>query len=336
MNSVTRRQKEEIESTKSELKHIKDNEALVLRTSNQKMLAQLTPLLKEVPYVADRNGELTFYDKDFNLIEGSNLMSQPIVDEEKSVDGALYGYNRLYKTYSLNEEKDGTLSLEDFSSKEIINVPDEILLSMKLSDKSSDKLIEDNQLPKGLIQVGKSTLPTSQLMVPFDDMTSNSDLSKINLRTEYAVTTDDVELSIRLAIKELQSNPSQFMLFENPKSLNQIEILIEDNFFLSLTKKYKRLELIFKFNLDDYLIVALPREYNNKYSLKIGEDSNSYYQKNLSQASNVDQMVENLSFSIIGVTYDLKSKKEVLVYELLPTIGVKFDFHKNLYSFYFK
>lgn len=240
------------------------------------------------------------------------------------------------KTYSLNEEKDGTLSLEDFSSKEIINVPDEILLSMKLSDKSSDKLIEDNQLPKGLIQVGKSTLPTSQLMVPFDDMTSNSDLSKINLRTEYAVTTDDVELSIRLAIKELQSNPSQFMLFENPKSLNQIEILIEDNFFLSLTKKYKRLELIFKFNLDDYLIVALPREYNNKYSLKIGEDSNSYYQKNLSQASNVDQMVENLSFSIIGVTYDLKSKKEVLVYELLPTIGVKFDFHKNLYSFYFK
>lgn len=97
LKSVIQRQKEEIESTKSELKHIKDNEALVLRTSNQKMLAQLTPLLKEVPYVADRNGKLTFYDKDFNLIEGSNLMSQPIVDEEKSVDGALYGYNRLYK-----------------------------------------------------------------------------------------------------------------------------------------------------------------------------------------------------------------------------------------------
>lgn len=310
---------------KAKLEYQKNQEATLNRDSNRELINAISPLLKDVSYVRDNNGDLVFYDNQFNeIIESDNAVVN-LLNDEKLSDSSLYYYNSLYKVYKVgtDEDKANYLVNKD-NNEEIKNIPDNILVKFSSNEKNKKidvKVSRDDELYYSFVNSKNGLITLDERM----DLNHKDHVIKMEFNSKYRLPNSVDYRSIYSEVSDKNTfKPSEFASFGTNVKAGDICVFISEelmNTISNLSGQYANFKCVVTSQIDEKYAWTFTAE-PSAFGVSINDRGESWYAA--VPRKGVDVKYKNIACNIYYMT-----ESEVIghfsINVLAPRIAVRFN-----------
>lgn len=318
--------KKELEYTNREqsakLEYTKNQEATLMRDSNKKLIEKISPLLNGVSYIKDNNGDLVFYDKDYNQITESSNAVVNLINDEKHSDLSLYYYNSLYKVYEVGTDEGKVAYINKDDNKEVNSIPDDILVGFASKQKVTKPKLAVERADELELKFIESKNGLITKFKDWDFQTTEFTTEELGTVNKLSLTPSELSHLFIRAAGYTDSKPSEYAAFGTEVELEEIHLFISEEVMAKITDFYSTFRLVMNSNLkDDSGWLALPK--SSSFGISYTENGVPFYYGHKSDKT------ENHKFNNFSLKFYYLSrhqdKDKAYLKVLSPKVSVKFN-----------